>query len=90
MHMIHGMGKIIQLTGPVERGSAPPSAKLLDVYRYLEATRAVSYGTSSTLTSTRGVTGSSESTITMQESVGLMLRTAEFSQEYVRNQAVYI
>jgi len=74
MHMIVGMGKLVQLL-TASRRMSPLTQKLLGVHRYLEVSRAILYGTESMFSqeqleefSEKDDSGISESLLLMHQS----------------------
>jgi hypothetical protein len=80
--MLLGMGNIAELMGPANCLSSPMT-KLLEVYRYLEITRAISYGTDSVLPQWASRRHTSDMPADrMDQSMEFMLRGAALNQRY--------
>lgn len=81
--MLLGMGNIAELMGPANcLGS--PMLKLVEVYRYLEITRAISYGTDSVLPRWASPRHASDMPADkMDQSMEFMLRGAALNQRCV-------
>lgn len=83
MHMVFGMSKVIQ-SMPTTAKQSPLSRKLIEVHRYLEITRTISYGTDTDLSVDEPPFPLTNRNVgVIESSLQFMLRCARVVQQYV-------